>query len=113
MSSLLEEAENYLRLRRALGHDLDEAHRIMPDFVAYLDATGAKTVTVEAALAWAQLPEAGPASSVWARRMTVARGFARHMAGIDPSTEIPPVGLVRFRQHRRSRSFTRPRISLH
>ncbi len=30
--------------------------------------------------------------------MTVARGFARHMAGIEPTTEIPPVGLVKFRQ---------------
>ena len=68
------------------------------DFVAYLDAIGAATVTVEAALAWAQRPDAGPASSVWARRMTVVRGFARHMAGIDPGTEIPPIGLVKFRQ---------------
>ena len=33
--------------------------------------------------------------------MNVARGFARHMAGVDPSTEVPPPGLVRFRQRRR------------
>jgi hypothetical protein len=44
--------------------------------VAYLDAIGAETVTVEAALGWAQRPDADPATSVWARRMTVARGFA-------------------------------------
>lgn len=30
--------------------------------------------------------------------MTVTRGFARHMAGIDPATEIPPVGLIPMRQ---------------
>jgi integrase len=30
--------------------------------------------------------------------MTVARGFARHMAGVNPHTEIPPVGLVSFQQ---------------
>ena len=89
------------RLRRALGHNLDQAHRLLPDFVAYLDAIGAETVTVEAALVWAQQPDADPATSVWARRMTVARGFARHMAGVDPDTEIPPLGLVRFRQRRR------------
>jgi integrase len=35
------------------------------------------------------------------RRMTVARGFARHMAGVDPATEVPPLGLVTFRQRRR------------
>ena len=101
MSALLDQASDYLRLRRALGHNLDQAHRLLPDFVAYLDAIGARTVTVEAALVWAQRPDAGPATSVWARRMTVARGFACHMTGIDPDTEIPPLGLIRFRQRRR------------
>jgi integrase len=98
MSPLLDEANDYLRLRRALGHNLDEAHRLLPDFVAHLDAIGAETVTIEAALAWAQRPQADPATTVWARRMTVARGFARHMAGVNPSTEIPPVGLMTYHQ---------------
>jgi integrase len=101
MSALSGQAGDYLRLRRALGHNLDQAHRLLPDFVAYLDAIGAGTVTVEAALVWARRPDADPATSVWARRMTVARGFARHMTGVDPDTEIPPLGLVRFRQRRR------------
>ena len=101
MSALLDHANDYLQLRRALGHDLDQAHRLLPDLIAYLDAIGAETVTVGAALVWAQRPDADPATSVWARRMTVARGFARHMAGVDPNTEIPPVGLVKFRQRRR------------
>ena len=30
--------------------------------------------------------------------MTVARGFARYMSGIDPATEVPPLGLVTFRK---------------
>ena len=97
MSRLLDQAHDYLRLRRALGHNLDMAHRLLPDLVADLDAVGAATVTIDAALAWAQRPEADPATSVWARRISV-RGFARHMAGVDPRTEIPPVGLVTFRQ---------------
>jgi hypothetical protein len=33
--------------------------------------------------------------------MTVVRGFARHMSGIDPATQVPPLGLVTLRQHRR------------
>jgi integrase/recombinase XerD len=101
MSDLSGQAGDYLRLRRALGRKLDDAHRLLPRFVAYLDAMGAKTVTVEAALAWACRPDADPASSVWMRRMTVARGFACHMAGVDPGTEVPPPGLVTFRQRRR------------
>lgn len=100
MSALMDQANDYLRLRRALGHDLSQARRLLPDFVAHLDAIGAETVTVEAALVWAQRPDANPATSVWARRMTVARGFARHMVGVDPNTEIPPAGLIRFRQRR-------------
>ncbi len=101
MSDLSGQARDYLRLRRALGHKLDDAHRLLPRFVAYLDTIGAETVTVEAALAWARRPDADPASSVWMRRMTVARGFACHMAGVDPGTEVPPPGLVTFRQRRR------------
>ncbi|HAW09484.1 MAG: tyrosine-type recombinase/integrase [Acidimicrobiales bacterium] len=98
MSPLIDQANDYLALRRALGHNLDQAHRLLPDFVAYLDAIGAETVTIETALVWAQRPDADPATTVWARRMTVARGFACHMAGVNPNTEIPPVGLVSFRQ---------------
>ena len=98
MSALSNAAEEYLALRRSLGHDLADAHRLLPRFVAYLDATGAPTVTIEAALAWATEPRVDPASSVWPHRMTVARGFARYMAGIDARTEIPPTGLIPSRQ---------------
>jgi integrase/recombinase XerD len=99
VSAFAQHAGEYLRLRRALGHELADAARLLPRFVAFLDATGASAITIEAALAWAQRPDAGPGSSVWARRMTVARGFARYMSGIDPVTEVPPLGLVTFRKH--------------
>jgi len=98
MSAFAQRAEEYLRLRRALGHDLADAARLLPRFVAHLDLVGAETITVEAALAWVQRPDADPTSSVWARRMTVVRGFARHMLGVDPATQVPPLGLVMFRQ---------------
>lgn len=98
MSALAQQAEQYLRLRRMLGHDLADAVRLLPRFVAYLDSIGAATITVEATLAWVQRPDADPASSVWMRRMTVVRGFARHMSGLDPATQVPPLGLVTFRQ---------------
>jgi integrase len=97
VSALTHAAEEYLQLRRSLGHDLAEAHRYLPQFVAYLDAIGAPTVTIEAAVAWAQ-QAGGENSSVWPRRMTMARGFARHMAGIDARTEVPPLGLIPSRQ---------------
>jgi integrase/recombinase XerD len=98
MSGLGRRAEEYLRLRRMLGHELAEAALLLPRFVAYLDHIGAEVITVEAALAWAQQPQARPGSKVQARRMTVVRGFARHMAGIDPRTQVPPLGLLPYRK---------------
>jgi hypothetical protein len=64
MSPLAQVAQEYLALRSALGHDLADAARLLPRFVAHLEATGAQTVTIEAALAWAQEPDASPASTV-------------------------------------------------
>ena len=106
MSALTQAAADYLRLRQGLGHDLADAQRLLPRFVAYLDTIGAPTVTIEAALAWAQTPNTSPASSVWPRRMSIARGFARSMAGIDARTEVPPLGLVPARQRWRPPSST-------
>ena len=100
MSALAGHLDDYLALRRSLGHKLDDAARLLPRFVAYLDARGAKTVSVAAALAWAQEPQAGPGSCVRAHRMTAARGFARYLAGTDPATEVPPLGLVTYRPQR-------------
>lgn len=94
MSALADAARDYLRLRNRLGHELAEHHRELPRFVAALDAANLPTVTVGAALSWAQEPCVDPASSVAARRMTIARGFARYMAGIEARTEVPPPGLI-------------------
>ena len=94
MSALADAARDYLRLRNSLGHDLAEYHRELPRLVAFLEAEGLPTVTVAAALAWAQGPGVDPATSIAPRRMTIARGFARYLAGIDARTEVPPPGLI-------------------
>jgi len=98
MSRLGQAVEDYLRLRRSLGHDLADAERLLPRFVAYMDTIGAETVTIKVALAWVQEPDVEAGSTVWPRRMTAVRGFARYMSGIDPRTEVPPLGLVPYRQ---------------
>ncbi len=48
MSALEQALADYLQLRHSLGHDLSEAGWLLPGFVAYLDAHGLGTVTVEA-----------------------------------------------------------------
>ena len=94
MSALADAARDYLRLRNSLGHELAEYHRELPRLVAFLEAEGLPAVTVAAALAWAHGPGVDPATSIPPRRMTIARGFARYLAGIDARTEVPPLGLI-------------------
>jgi integrase/recombinase XerD len=98
MSPLEQALADYLQLRHSLGHELAEAAWLLPKFVAYLDAHDLPTVTVEAALAWSQQSATGTVTSVGPRRMTAARGFARYLSGIDPGTEVPPLGLMPNRQ---------------
>jgi integrase/recombinase XerD len=98
MSVLVDAAREYLQLRNSLGHDLAEYHRQLPRFVAFLDAEGLPTVTIAAALAWAQGPDVDPTTSIAPRRMTIARGFARYLAGMDDRTEVPPPGLIASRR---------------
>lgn len=98
MSTLDTHLEDYLRLRRSLGHELREAAWLLPGFVAFLDAQGRSTVTIELALAWAQQGVTAQARTVGPRRMTAARGFARYLAGIDSGTEVPPLGLMPHRR---------------
>ena len=97
MSALEQALAGYLQLRHSLGHEMAEASWLLPGFVAYLDAHGLPTVTIEAALAWAQQAPKSPAgqvTTVGPRRMTAARGFARYLSGIDAGTEVPPLGLL-------------------
>jgi integrase/recombinase XerD len=101
MSALEQALADYLQLRYSLGHELAEAAWLLPDFVTYLDSRGARTVTVQAALEWAQQSKTGTVTTVAPRRMTAARGFARYLSGIDATTEVPPLGLMPYRQHRR------------
>jgi integrase len=98
MSALEQALADYLRLRRSLGHELAEASWLLPGFVAYLDARGARTVTIDAALEWVTQAQTGSGTSVGPRRMTAVRGFARYLAGIDADTEVPQVGLMPHRQ---------------
>jgi integrase/recombinase XerD len=98
MSALDAAAADYLKLRNGLGHELADAARLLPRFVAWMNQTGQASITIDAAMTWALQPEAEPGTVVWSRRMTAVRGFARYMAGIDPATQVPPPGLLPSRR---------------
>lgn len=93
MSPLTEHLDDYLRLRRGLGFQLGRHGEVLPRFVAYLEASGATTVTVELAVAWARLPEGIKPITV-DFRISAVRGFARYLHALDPAHEIPPAGLL-------------------
>jgi integrase/recombinase XerD len=102
MSALETHVDDYLRLRRTLGYDLEETGRLLHRFAAELDAAGVAHVTTQVAVRWALASRVTPPSSVPATRYRAVRGFARYMAGIDPETEVPPAGLIRRPRSRRS-----------
>jgi hypothetical protein len=98
MSDLRNALDNYLTIRRALGYKLARTGCLLADFVGYLEANGAETITTNAAFAWATLPPNG-ASDWWAQRLSVVRPFARHLHAINPPTMCPrpvccPAGVI-------------------
>lgn len=99
MTSLRTAAETYLAIRRSLGFKLTQTGRLLLDFVDYLDDLGVDTVTVELAVAWATKPH-NVDPSWWGQRLSVVRGFARHLQATEPATEVPAKGLLPYRSHR-------------
>lgn len=93
MTTLAEHAEDYLRLRRALGFKLTGYDHPLSSFVAYVDATDTGTVTAELAVAWAWLPP-GIKPITASFRISWVRGFARYLHAFDPTHEVPPPGLL-------------------
>ena len=89
---LHERAQEYLRLRRALGFRLRHEGYVLPQFADYLEQHGAATITAGHAIAWAQLPQ-GVHPVTWTHRLSAVRGFATWLRTVDPATEIPPKGV--------------------
>ena len=100
MTALAQHLDEYLQLRRTLGHKLADAHRLLPRFVTYLDEHDAEFVTIEAALAWSLEPIVPVGSVVPADRLMVVRGFARYLKTIDPAAQVPPADLLPARTRR-------------
>jgi len=97
----LEQALNdYLRIRRSLGFQLQEAEGRLKNFIAFLQAERASYITRELALRWAAQP-AKAQPFTWAQRLGIIRRFAIWYSAIEPRTEIPPAGLLPHRYRRK------------
>ncbi len=93
MTWMRERAEDYLAMRRALGHRLGCQGRLLLDFAGQMDRAGQARLTVRDAVEWACSTSAGPVTR--RQRLSVIRCFARHLAALDPSCEVPPPGLLK------------------
>ena len=91
MSRLRRALERYVGMRQGLGYKYDSPARRLSDFVSFMEARGAETITVALAMEWVTKIGRQP---TWAIRLTDVRCFAQHLAHFDPLTEVPPTDLV-------------------
>jgi integrase len=77
-------------LRRGWGYKLVDHERLLADLVAHVESLGIEHLSVDAVLDWAVL---GSSDDQRARRLSVARRFARYLSAFDPATEVPPTGV--------------------
>ena len=99
MNPLSQAVRDYLELRRGLGFKLVRQEVGLRDLVSFLARKRRCRITVALALEWAtQRTDQQPAE--WAMRLSIVRGFARHWSATDPSTEVPPLGLLPYRPKR-------------
>jgi hypothetical protein len=99
MSSLYQAVDDYLELRRALGFKLREYGVCLREMVSFLESKGSTRITTKLAVEFAtQRVRQKPVS--WARQLGIVRGFALYRTGADPTTEVPPLGLLPLRSQR-------------
>lgn len=93
MTSFTERLDQCLAERRLYGGNwAAQANQVRP-FAAFADSQGAERITTELFLRWKE--EFGSAGrSTWTVRLAAVRVFATWLQGIDPRTEVPPLGLV-------------------
>ena len=99
MTSFAALLDQYLVERRRYGADLASSGLILRPFVAFADAEEDERITTDLFLRWKDRFGAAGTHS-WAIRLSVVRGFATWLQGIDPRTEVPPKGLIPNRQQR-------------
>jgi len=100
MNALAEALKDYLSLRTGLGFKLKDTRQALPKFVSFLRRRGARFITTRLAVQWAAEPQTTQ-RGYWAQRLSMTRGFAKYLSGLDPRTEIPPAGILPYGNRRR------------
>lgn len=88
-ATMLTRVQTYLKHRRSLGFALRIEGELLLAFARFADHCGHRGApTNQLMLKWATLPSS--ATRLYkARRLEIVRTFAKHLAGIEPTTEVP------------------------
>ena len=87
-------AREYLAHRRSLGFDLKAAGTVLLDFARFADRTRHRgPLTTELILRWATRSKRH-SRRYQMERLSIVRGFARHMAARDGQTKVPDMRLL-------------------
>src|SRR5258705_7391349 len=99
MSTLSQELDRYLSIRRSLGYKLSTEERILRKFVAFAERENAESVSTAIFLRWKDL--FGKANKqTWAHRLGMVRLFAQWLHTMDSKHEVPPRSLIPIRIRR-------------
>lgn len=99
MSALRQALTRYVLMRRGFGYRYDSEERCLGDFVTFMDAAQATVITRKLAMTWITRTQ----RASWPNRLSMVRGFARHLSNLEPETETPPTGI--FPSPRRPRPY--------
>jgi integrase len=92
--TMVAKVKAYLAYRRSLGYQLKIEGRLLAQFAKFADRRRHRgPLTTELALRWARATSSAD-RLYWARRLEVVRCLARHLAPMEPGTEIPLRGLL-------------------
>jgi len=78
-------------MRQGLGYKYDGTTKRLSEFVAFMEARSAETVTTDLVMEWVTSMGRQPS---WSIRLVDVRCFAQHLAHFDPLTEVLPSDAV-------------------
>ena len=93
MSTLSNELDRYLSIRRSLGYCLSTAERILRRFIAFAERENTEYVSTALFLRW-QEASRGANQPTWAGILGTVRIFAQWLHCMDPKHEVPPQALI-------------------
>lgn len=99
MKTLTDRLYEYLGVRRAFGYKLEFSERVLKKFTQFADERGQRHITVELFKTWKE-NYGGADNNTWAARLGMVRSFAIWLSGIDCRSEVPPSGLLTYKNIR-------------